>query len=74
MMWAVSDRELIGQFLELAFQMIFAWVIGIRHGGSEERIDAVWRQSTKWVTGRFTESASRPHNGRRSTEKCEREA
>ena len=49
---AVSDRDLIGQFLELAFQIIFAG-----HGGSKESIDAVRRQSSKWVADRFTESA-----------------
>jgi hypothetical protein len=48
----VSDRDLIGQFLELAFQMVFAGVVRIRHGGSEESIDAVRRQSSKWVTDR----------------------
>ena len=47
--WAVSDHDLVGQFLELAFQMIFEEVIRIRHGGSEESIDAVRRQSSKWV-------------------------
>ena len=47
--WAVSDRVLIGQFLELAFQMIFAGVIRIRHGGCEESIDAVRRQSVLGV-------------------------
>ena len=51
-MWVVSD--LIGQFLELAFQMVFAGVIGIRHGGSEENIDAVRRQASRWVTDRFS--------------------
>jgi len=52
--WAVSDRDLVGQFLELAFQMIFAGVIGIRHGGSEESINAVRRQSSKWLcNGQF---------------------
>ena len=46
---AFSDRE-AGQFLELAFQMNIAGVIRIRHGGLQERIDAVRRQSSKWVT------------------------
>ena len=56
-MWVVSHWDLIGQFLQLAFQMIFAGVIRIRHGGSKESIDAVRRQSSKWVTDHFTESA-----------------
>ena len=47
--WAVSDCDLAVRFLELAFQMIFAGDIRIRHGGSEESIDAVRRQSSKWV-------------------------
>ena len=51
-MWAVSDRELIRQVLELAFQTIFTRAIWIRHGGSEESVDAVRRQFSC-----FTESA-----------------
>ena len=56
----VSTRDLIGQRLNLALQRIFAGVNGIRHGGSEESIDAVRRQSSTWVTDRFTESADVP--------------
>ena len=56
----VSTRDLIGQRLSLALQRIFAGVNGIRHGGSEESIDAVRRQSSTWVTDRFTESADVP--------------
>ena len=37
--------------------MIFAGVIRIRHGGSEESYRC---QSSKWVTGRFTESPDVP--------------
>ena len=55
--WVVSAHDLIGQFLQLAFQKIFAGVNGIRHGGSEESIDAVRRQASKWVTDCFTQSA-----------------
>ena len=61
----VSTRDLIRQCLNLALQRIFAGVNGIRHGGSEESIDAVRRQSSTWVTDRFTESADvpdRPHS------------
>ena len=39
--WAVSDREVIRQFLKVAFQPIFAGAIRIRHGGSGEEVDAV---------------------------------
>jgi len=56
----VSDRDLIRQFLQLAFQMILAGVIRIRHDGSEESIDAVRRQSSQWVTDGFSESADVP--------------
>ena len=45
--WAVSDREVIKRFLKVAFQLIFAGAIRIRHGGSEERVDAVWHQFSK---------------------------
>ena len=55
--WVVSARDLIGQFLKLAFRSIFA---GIRHGGSEESIDAVRRHTSKWVTDCFTQSADVP--------------
>jgi hypothetical protein len=41
--WVVSNREVIRQFLELAFQMTFMGPIGIRHGGSKESVDAVQR-------------------------------
>ena len=56
----VSDRDLIRQFLQLAFQMILAGVIRIRHGGSEESIGAVRRQSSQWVADCFSESADVP--------------
>jgi hypothetical protein len=46
-MGVASDRKLIGQFLQLVFQMIFAKAIRIRHRGSEESVDAVWRQFSK---------------------------
>ena len=36
--WTVSDRDLIGQFPKLAFQMIVAGVVRMRHGGSEDSI------------------------------------
>ena len=55
--WVVSACDLIRQFLKLAFQRVFVGVSGIRHGGSEESIDAVRRQ---WVSDRFTESADVP--------------
>ena len=57
MMWVVSDRKLIRQFLEHVFQLIFVRAVRIRHGGSEESVDAVRRQFLEWVKDRFTESA-----------------
>jgi hypothetical protein len=56
MTWAISDCKLIGQFLQLAFQMIFVWAIRIIHGGSEESVNAVRNQ-----TSCFTRSADLPH-------------
>ena len=41
---AVSDGEVIRQFLKVAFQMISVGVTRIRHGGLGERVDAVRRQ------------------------------
>ena len=48
--WALGDRDVIRQFLKVAFQMIFAGTNRIRHGGSEESVDAVRRQFSEWVS------------------------
>ena len=59
-MRAIFAHETIEQSLELSFQTIFAGEIEIRHRGSEERLDAVRRQLSKWVADRFTGSADIP--------------
>ena len=48
------------QSIELSFQTIFVGEIEIRHRGSEERLDAVRRQLSKWVVDHFTGSADIP--------------
>ena len=48
--WAVSDREVVRQLVKVALQLIFAGAVRIRHGGSEERVDAVRQQFSKRVS------------------------
>ena len=58
--WVVSNCEVLEQSLKLAFQTIFARAIKIRHGGSEESVDAVRRQFSESVADHFTGSADVP--------------
>jgi hypothetical protein len=53
----VRFHEAIKQSLEFSFETIFAGAIKIRRRGLEESVDAVRRQFSKWVAGRFSESA-----------------
>ena len=48
--WAISDREVIRQFLKVAFQIICVRANRIRHVVSEESVDAVRRQFSEWVS------------------------
>ena len=58
-MWAICDK-VIEQSLELSFQTLFTGVIKIRHRGSEESVDAVQCQCSRYVADCIMKSADVP--------------
>ena len=58
-MWVIHNRA-IEQSLELSFQTLFTGEIKIRHRGSEESVDTVQHQCSKYVADRITKSADVP--------------
>ncbi|KIJ89637.1 hypothetical protein K443DRAFT_156092 [Laccaria amethystina LaAM-08-1] len=85
-MWVVCAHEAIGQSLELAFQMIFAGAVTIRHRGSAESIDGVgvnfqngtgskkvnaqWRGSASSQRRCATENSGQWRNVRKGSQTC----